>query len=324
MTGECAGWCLVRILITMTDVPLTGPQYEISAGAWRATVTGLGAGLRELTRDGRFVITSYDADELPPHGSGQFLAPWPNRVDGGRYRFGGAEYQLALSEPANDNAIHGLVRWSAWSLVVAEPDAVVLRNEAHGQQGYPFSVEIDVTYTVADATGLTVETTARNRGSRPAPWGTGAHPYLTLGTDVDSWELTLPAQSRLPSDGRGIPAGPPEDVAGTEYDFRKPRRIGLTRIDHAFTGLTREDDDRAWVKMSADGGAIGLWADATYPWLQVFTGDALEPERRRKALAVEPMTCPPNAFASGDDLVTLAPGQSITHTWGITSLRNAG
>jgi len=304
----------------MTDVPLTGPQYEIVAGAWRAIVTGLGAGLRELTRDGRPLLTTFDADELPPHGSGQLLAPWPNRIDGGRYRFDGTDHQLALSEPARGNAIHGLTRWESWTLVTQEPDAVVLRNGAHGQQGYPFCIEIDVTYSLTESDGLTVETTARNRGGKPAPWGTGAHPYLAMGVDVDEWELTLPAQLRLPVDDRGIPAGEPEDVAGTDTDFRKPRRIGTTTMDHAFTGLTRDDADRSWVKMSVNGTSLGLWADPTYPWLQVFTGDPLEPERRRKALAVEPMTCPPNAFASGVDIVTLAPGQSITHTWGVTAL----
>lgn len=141
-----------------------------------------------------------------------------------------------------------------------------------------------------------------------------------MGTDVDEWELTLPAQSWLPSNDRGIPSGPPEDVAGTSYDFRKGRRIGTTPLDTAFTGLSRDDNDRAWVKVSVDRENIGLWADATYHWLQVFTGDALEPEHRRVALAVEPMSCPPNAFVSGDDLITLNPGQSVTHTWGITSL----
>jgi aldose 1-epimerase len=305
----------------MTDVPLTGPQFEIHAGSWRATVTGLGAGLRALTRDGTALITSYAADELPPHGSGQLLAPWPNRIDGGHYRFGGAEYQLALSEPARGNAIHGLTRWEAWSLVSAEPDAVALTSQAHGYQGYAFSVEVNVRYSLDARDGLTVETTARNRGSQPAPWGLGQHPYLSLGVDVDEWELTVPAQLLQPTDDRGIPAGSPEDVAGTEYDFRKPRPIGTTSLDHAFTGLTRGDDDRAWVTARSNGTGIGLWADATYPWLQVFTGDALEPSRRRKALAVEPMTCPPNAFASGQDLLTIEPGQSFTHSWGISDLR---
>jgi aldose 1-epimerase len=304
----------------MTDVPLTGPQFEIGAGPWHATVTGLGAGLRSLARGDTPLITSYDADELPPHGSGQVLAPWPNRIDGGHYRFGGAEYQLALSEPARGNAIHGLTRWEAWAPASTGPEAVTLTSQAHGYQGYPFSVEVDVRYSLDAGDGLTVETTARNRGSHPAPWGLGQHPYLTLGADVDGWELTIPAQLWQPTDDRGIPSGSPEDVAGTEYDFRKPRRVGATALDHAFTGLIRGEDDRAWVTARSDGTAIGLWADASYPWLQAFTGDALEPRRRRKALAVEPMTCPPNAFVTGTNLLTLDPGQSVTHTWGITVL----
>ena len=80
-------------------VPLTGFQYEIEAGPYRATLTQLGAGLRELLFRGEPVVNGYRADELPPAAAGQLLAPWPNRVDGGRYHFDGADHQLALSEP---------------------------------------------------------------------------------------------------------------------------------------------------------------------------------------------------------------------------------
>src|ERR1700739_4203693 len=100
----------LRMLIGMT-IPLTGTQYEIEAGDYRATVTELGAGLRVLEHAGTPLVTSYDADQLPPHGAGQLLSPWPNRVGGGRYSFGGAEHQLALSEPPLGNAIHGLTPW---------------------------------------------------------------------------------------------------------------------------------------------------------------------------------------------------------------------
>jgi aldose 1-epimerase len=98
------------MLIGMT-IPLTGTQFEIEAGGYRATVTELGACLRRLELHGTPLITGWDADQLPPHGAGQLLAPWPNRVAGGRYTFDGGEYHLALSEPALDNAIHGLTRW---------------------------------------------------------------------------------------------------------------------------------------------------------------------------------------------------------------------
>jgi aldose 1-epimerase len=304
--------------MTATDVPLTGTQHEISAGGYRATVTELGAGLRELMHEEKPLIVSYDRDELPPHGAGQLLAPWPNRVDGGHYSFQGGEYQLDLSEPARRNAIHGLTRWAPWQLVTRSDDSMLLRSIPHGQQGYPFCLEIDAEYRLDAASGLRVTITARNRGSRAAPWGTGSHPYLRIASpSVDECELTLPAATWLPVDGRGIPSGPPEDVAGTEFDFRKPRAVGATRMDHAFTGLDRDDDGRAWVCCAAGGSRAGLWADPGYPWLQVFTSDPLGPEFSRRVLAVEPMTCPPNAFVTGTDLVVLQPGESVTQAWGL-------
>jgi aldose 1-epimerase len=305
-------------------VPLTGVQYEIEAGQYRVTVTELGAGLRELVFRGQPLIAGYEADELPPAGAGQLLAPWPNRVDGGRYVFGGTEYQLALTEPARANAIHGLTRWTAWTAVRQDTDAVLLRSAPHGAQGYPFSVEFETEYRLEAAAGLQVTVSARNRGSRAAPYGTGSHPYLTVRTpSVDGCELTLPAESWLPMDDRGIPSGSPEPVEGTEYDFRQSRVIGTTRLDHALTGLSRDDDGRAWAYLAADGGAgprVGLWAGDGYRWLQVFTGDPLGPDRRRKAVAIEPMTCPPNAFVTADDLLVLEPGEEVTHRWGIRAL----
>jgi len=295
-------------------------QYEIEAGQYRATVTELGAGLRELTFRGQPLIAGHEADELPPAGAGQLLAPWPNRVEGGRYVFGGTEYQLALTEPARANAIHGLTRWTAWTAVRQDADAVLLRSAPHGAQGYPFCVEIEAEYRLEAGTGLQVTVSARNRGSRAAPYGTGSHPYVTVRTaSVDGCELTLPAESWLPMDDRGIPSGSPEPVEGTDYDFRRPRAIGTTRLDHALTGLSRDDDGRAWAYLAAGGAGprVGLWAGEGYRWLQVFTGDPLGPDRRRKAVAIEPMTCPPNAFVTADDLLVLEPGDKVAHRWGI-------
>jgi aldose 1-epimerase len=319
------GAAAVRILTPVT-VPLTGQQYRIEAGPYRATVTELGAGLRELLFRDEPVILGHEADELPAAGAGQLLVPWPNRIDGGRYTFGGAEFQLALTEPSRGNAIHGLTRWTAWTAVSHDAGSVLLRSVPHGWQGYPFGLEIEAGFRLHPDSGLHVVITARNRGSRAAPYGTGSHPYLTVRTaSVDDCELSLPAASWLPVDDRGIPCGPPAAVEGTPYDFRRPRTIGTTRLDHPLTGLDRDDHGRAWAHLSADGGAgarVSLWAGEGYRWLQVFTGDPLGPGRRRRALAVEPMTCPPNAFVTGDDLLILQPGETVTHTWGIqASLR---
>ena len=299
-------------------IPVTGTQYRIGAGAYSAVITELGAGLRELTHNGAHVIAGYQPDELPPGAAGQLLAPWPNRIDGGRYQVAGIEYQLDLSEPTQGNAIHGLTRWMAWAAVRHSADTVLLRTAALGRAGYPFCIEMDAEYQLSEDHGLQVSITARNTGSRPAPYGTGSHPYLDAGpATVGECTLSLPAARWLPVDERGIPVGEARDVTGTDADFRTARPIGDTRLDHALTGLARDGLGRAWARLTSDRTQVGLWAGQGYHWLQVFTGDTLDATRRRRALAVEPMTCPPNAFVTGTDLITLDPGSSVTHVWGI-------
>jgi aldose 1-epimerase len=300
-----------------SGVPLTGAQYDIAAGDYRATVAELGAGLRRLSYRGRAVIVEYEPDEVPPAGAGQLLIPWPNRVDGGRYAFAGATHQLDLSEPAHGNAIHGLTRWDRWTARAQAASHVELGHTLLGRPGYPFCVESTVRYELSDD-GLEVSVSARNIGTAAAPYGTGSHPYLTAGTPlIDECELQLPAARWLDADQRGIPAGEPADVSGGPFDFREPRAIGSTGMDHAFTGLAADADGRALARLTGPDAEVAFWAGPGYRWLQVFSGDALSPDRRRRALAIEPMTCPPNALVSGTDLITLAPGELVTHRWGI-------
>lgn len=298
-------------------IPVTGTQYTIGAGDYEAVVTGLGAGLRTLNHRGRGVLDGYPSDELPPGAAGQLLLPWPNRVDGGRYAIAGTSYQLDLSEPRAGNAIHGLTRWSTWSLARRSRHEVWLSLALLGHAGYPFCIQIEVGYHLDPDTGLRCTVTAHNTGSRPAPYGAGAHPYLSTGVSVDECRLELPAARWLPTDSRGIPDGPLSDVTGTELDFRAGALVGTTRLDHSFTGLTRDSEGRAWARLTGGSVQVTLWAGPGYGWLQAFSGDTLAPGRRRRALAVEPMTCPPNAFASGTDLLVLDPGDAVTHTWGI-------
>jgi aldose 1-epimerase len=54
--------------------------------------------------------------------------------------------------------------------------------------------------------------------------------------------------------------------------------------------------------------------------VQVHTGDRPEPADHRRGLAVEPMTCPPDAFTSGVDLVHLGPGESHEASWSIAAI----
>ena len=166
--------------------------------------------------------------------------------------------------------------------------------------------------------GLHARITAVNTGPTSAPYGCAPHPYLVGGPGrVDDWTLELPAERVLEVDPeRLVPSGL-TGVAGSPFDFRTPLRIGGRFVDNAYTGLS------AGVARltAADGSGVELpWDPAVAPWVQVHTGDRPEPEADRVGLAVEPMTCPPDAFNSGTDLIVLQPGATTSASWRIAAV----
>ncbi|HEX3806199.1 MAG TPA: aldose 1-epimerase family protein, partial [Gaiellaceae bacterium] len=265
----------------------SGAQYAIEHGERRAVAVEVGGGLRAY--DG--VLLGYGADEMARAGRGQVLAPWPNRLEDGSYSFGGQELQLALSEPATRTAIHGLVRFANWTCVAHTADAVTLEHVLHPQPGYPFLLRLRVAYSL-DERGLAVETTAENLGDEPAPFGLAHHPYLA--GRADDFEVMLPARTKLTVDERKLPVGrEPNDLPQTF-------RVGDLQLDTTFTDLERNE-----VRV----GEHRVWFDGTFRYVQLFTGD--HPHVGRKGLAVEPMTCPPNAFRSGEGLAAIRPGETF-------------
>jgi aldose 1-epimerase len=227
-----------------------------------------------------------------------------------------------VTEPERGTAIHGLVRHVAWQVLDRAPDRVVLGYLLHPQPGYPFALRLQVAWELS-GDGLRATTTATNEGGADLPYGEGHHPYLAAGPGlrVDDCTLTLPAATRLLTDDRLLPVGS-EPVEGTPYDLREGRRIGGLVVDDCFTDLARDAGGTAEVRLvRPDGSGAAVWMDGAYRYLQVFTGDVVEPPaRRRQGLAVEPMTCPPDALRTGEALVRLAPGESTTGTWGIRPL----
>jgi aldose 1-epimerase len=295
----------------------SGEQITILAKDQQAVVVAVGGGLRSYSVGGRQLLDGYSADEMSSSGRGQVLIPWPNRLQDGSYEFNGRRHQLPLNEPEHGNAIHGLVRWSTWTATERQPHRVMMEYILYPQPGYPFLLRISIEYALSQS-GLLVQTTATNLGMDTCPYGSGAHPYLTLGTaTIDGLILQVPGRTVLRSDKRGLPIRT-EAVGGTEYDFRQPKRIGSIKLDHAFTDLEREADGRARVELRDPDREtkVSLWVDRSYPYLMLFSGDPL-PNVHRRSLAVEPMTCPPNAFRTGHAVIRLEPGASFTGTWGI-------
>lgn len=300
---------------------LSGYQHEIGAHGYVAVIASVGASLRSLTYEGRDLVVPFEAEEVRPAYRGVTLVPWPNRVVDGRYRFGGVDEQLPLTEPERGHALHGLAAWLDFEPVHRESARVVLAATIEAQAGYPHRLAVEVEFRV-DAGGLHTTVTAKNIGPDAAPYGTGPHPYLVAGGgSVDDWTLTLPAAEVLEvTPDRLIPTATaavdaPRD--GDSFDFRTPRRIGATEIDHAFTGLAydAEGPDGAVqaTLTDADGRGVGMAWRRECPWVQIHTADG----SGRTGLAVEPMTCPPDAFNSGVDLIVLEPGDSSSARWTI-------
>nr|WP_221203253.1 aldose 1-epimerase family protein [Modestobacter versicolor] len=299
----------------------TGEQYVLRSADAEAVVVEVGGGLRTYRSAGRDLLDGFGEREMAGNARGHVLAPWPNRLRDGRFRWDGEDHETPLSEPETGNAIHGLVRYAPWRVVDRTSDSVRLEHLLHPQPGYPWTLRLQVGYELSPA-GLRVRTTATNEGDVPLPYGEGHHPYLAagVGLHVDDCTLVAPGATRLETDERALPTGA-DKVEGTPYDLREGRLIGDLVIDHCFTDLERDADGLAWVRLTGpDGRGTAVWMDGAYSHLQLFTGDVVPEPRRRQGLAVEPMTCPPNAFATGESVIRLEPGESTTGTWGLAPL----
>jgi aldose 1-epimerase len=232
-------------------------------------------------------------------------------VRDGRYTFDGVEHRLELSEPERGNALHGLVLQSRWRGVRTSARRVSLSYALAPRVGYPFQLALAVSYELASG-GVVMTMHATNVGAERAPFGAGFHPYLTPGTtDVDDMVIEIPAGTRVPVDERLLPSGTPTPVDGSELDFRRPRPLGALRVDACFGELGRSPAGVARVRVGTNSGAgqLTVWMDEQFHFVQVFTAGT--------AIAVEPMTCAPDAFNTGDGLVVLEPGASFTGRCGL-------
>lgn len=297
----------MQTLVTLCQgVPVraaAGLPLPLSHGPYEAEIMTVGAHLRTLTRDGVDLVAGTPAGEICQSFRGAVMAPWANRVADGVYEFGGTRHELALSEPARRNALHGLVHWVGWAVVEHTADRALLRHELVAQLGYPWPLDLEADYRLGDD-GLTVTLRATNVGGSPAPYSTGVHPYVTVGRRLDDCVLTLPAETWCAMDDRGLPSEA-QPVEGTAYDFREPRALGDLVLDHPFGGVA--DGATATLADPDTGRSVSVTVHAGLPWLHLFTSDPL-PWGQREALALEPTTAPPNAFGTGIDLVVLEPG----------------
>lgn len=301
--------------------PRSGTQWTILGAGLEARIASVGASLRSLTCDGVDLVVPFDADELRPDMRGALLAPWPNRTADGRYAFGGGIHRLPLNEPERGTAAHGLAAWLDFGLAEQEADRVALTATIPPQPGYPWRLRLDVSFRVG-AEGLSQEVVATNESPDAAPVGLGGHPVLVAGSPargaIEDWTLEIPAEEvLLVDDVRLLPVGSVEVAAhaGGALDFREGRAISGTELNNAFTRLARGADGLARVRLTHSDRGVEIAFDARTPWVQAYTTDHAAGDDHRSAVAIEPMTCPPDALNSARDLAILEPGESVSAGW---------
>jgi aldose 1-epimerase len=300
----------------------TGEQFTLTrdtpSGTLHATVTQVGASLREFKVGDIDLTEPYPERSTPPSGLGVVLVPWPNRVRDGRWMLDGVPQQLALTEPDRNNAIHGLLRYSPYALDSRDADRIDLTAEVFPQMGYPFHLDTRVAYALSDE-GLSVTHTIVNVGSQPAPVAIGAHPYFKIGgVPTEDLTLTVRADRHFEVDERmNIVAE--HSVTGTAFDLRAGRRVGDLTLDDGWSGVHQDADGVSTHGLtSPDGRSVTLWADRNFGYIQAFTSRSLATlEPGQVAVAIEPMTAPTNALNTGRSLRWLAPGDLWRAQWGI-------
>lgn len=308
----------------------SGAQFLLRRGASLARVGEVAAVLREFAVDGTRYTETWPDSVTPPMSCGAVLMPWPNRVAGGRWIWDGQEQQLALTEPARGNAIHGLLHDTAYRATRIAEDNVTLEASIYPRHGWPFTLDTAVTYALTPR-GLRVTHEVTNVGAGPAIFGCGAHPYLRIGdVPTEDLTLTLRAGSVYVADDRMIPV----EKRALEGDLANlPSGLSLRGqdLDTGFADLhlvpAGDGYDAAHFEhtlTAPDGRTLTLWADADFAYTIAFTPQAFpndqsrEPAGTHRAIAVEPMTCPTDALNSRDGLIRLEPGETWHASWGLT------
>lgn len=295
----------------------SGRQSVISYAGQQAVVVEVGGGLRTYTAHGIEVLDGYPEYAVCEGARGVPLIPWPNRLDGGRYEFGGRTWQAPINEVAADNAIHGLTGWASWSTLDAGTDFVTMAHTLHPQPGWGWTLDLRITYSLGPA-GLEVTLWALNRSEDECPFGAGFHPYFRPPSGrVDNVVLGIPAASYDVLNERNIPIRR-DAVDGTPWDFRTPRAIGELAVNCGYTDLQRDADGVATLTAAEPGTdwAVSIHCGPEWGWAVVYTGDFLA-SGPRQSVAIEPMTGPTNLLRTGEGRITLKPDQPWEATWSI-------
>jgi aldose 1-epimerase len=304
---------------TKRNHELLGEIYKLSLNNASIEVCQVGATLKSLVLNGNEILMGFSDSEIPLFGQGQVLFPFPNRISDGKYLYNGEVLQLPINEVPLNNSIHGLVRWQKWELINHLESSITFKTETIAQPGYPFCVEILLTYSLINSASFYAHFKITNRTKIPVLAGVGFHPYFKLTSPIDELILHIPAKSYYLLNERKIPIDT-KSLKKTSKDFAIEKPIGSLQLDDCYSELEYNHNDLARITLKDPRAKKAIYLDVTnhFNHIMVFTADSLKGEFKRNAIAIEPMTCPPNAFNWCPDKVTLLPGTSKTASFRIT------
>ena len=280
-------------------------NVTISTSGVSAIISTEGAALIGLAVDNFDLIEPNTRDGLY---AGKILAPWPNRIKDGKYSFNKKNYQLPINEVSKNNSLHGLVANSLWEITFQNHSKVILKYLLDQPAIYPGKLQLQVTYEIIES-GIEITVLSENVGGISAPYGVSIHTYLVAGESVKNNELFLqiPADQFLEVDAERLLPIKLQPVTGTNFDFIDSKKISDLFIDHAFKYSSNYP--RSISLLNAEGQGAEVIFDDQSKWIQIHTADRDLQGDSRMAVAIEPMTCPPDAFNSGIDLIVLEPGK---------------
>jgi len=245
---------------------------------------------------------------------GAKLSPFPNRINQGEYIFHSKKYSLNKNDNGK-HALHGLI-WNKPFEILSEDisayNATLLVAYVYEgtEDGYPFHFQIRIEYQL-NYNGFTCRTEIVNKSDVSIPVADGWHPYISLGKEIDGFKLKLPSSKRLEADSGLIPTG-----NSVEYNrFIETAYIGDTVMDSCFE-LNAVEGKAETVLADDDRNIhIILWQETNtkgYNYVHIYT------PLDRQSIAIEPMSCAPDAFNNGKGLIELQPEEQVSFTFGIS------
>ncbi len=278
-------------------------RYSLQHDKLKLEVESLGARIMRLSYEGTEIMKTAKTD-LQGY-NGMVLAPWPNRIPDGKYSFQGEDYELEINELDRNNALHGFAFQREFELIEKTKNSLTLSADMFLADGYPFDVQLKITYLLTDE-GFQCSVTATNNSEMVAPFGIAFHPYYPV---TDETKISLPARQHILTNDRMIPTG-------EQPNQLKSFMFSEVDLDDCFLNLDREGD-LANTHVESPGQILTLWQDQAFDFIMVYTTNEFDSiSGPQKAIAIEAQSCEANAFNTNPPL--LQPRESFTGGWGVS------